>query len=404
MASEGTALGVQHDPQQLTQVLNRLAAQLINIQDEQIRERETNREQIRILQENLASLREERSTPGPAMQLNNSPTEPLATAATPPAPTVKKKPTLPDPPRFNGIRRKFRTWELEMRSKLQIDGPAIGSPYDQFAYIYARLEEGPQAMAATFFQKGGYTGTHDPEQFLAYLSTCYGDPNLEQSALGRLERIYQKDKESFTNFLPRFERELADSGGAEWGEAVKINYLKRAINRELREGLVGQLNLPRDYHGFIKTLQSLSANIESLRLFPQRRSRDKSRSPPPNHRTTEPRTYPAARAAAADEMEWEPTKIGRAFQKASKELKGKRALWVEQTEVDRRRNEGRCLRCGKAGCWVDKCPLLPAKRPRPDGEVKARRARPALRTAVDDEDEGMDPTSPDQSENESLKD
>lgn len=67
---------------------------------------------------------------------------------------TKKKPTLPDPPRFNGLRKKFRAWELEMRSKLRVDGTAIGSPADRFAYIYARLEETPQAMAAVFFFKG----------------------------------------------------------------------------------------------------------------------------------------------------------------------------------------------------------------------------------------------------------
>ncbi|KAK4172274.1 hypothetical protein QBC36DRAFT_294517 [Triangularia setosa] len=86
-------------------------------------------------------------------------------------------------------------------------------------------------MAAAFFKKDGPDGTSDPERFLTYLATCYGDPNIEQRALARLESMVQGEKESIASLLPKFEKELADSGGVEWSDAVKINYLKRTINR-----------------------------------------------------------------------------------------------------------------------------------------------------------------------------
>jgi hypothetical protein len=39
--------------------------------------------------------------------------------------------------------------------------------------------------------------------------------------------------------LPRFEKEMADAGGANWAAAVKISYLKKALNREMRRELKG---------------------------------------------------------------------------------------------------------------------------------------------------------------------
>lgn len=156
-----------------------------------------------------------------------------------------------------------------MRSKLQVDGPAIGPPFYQFAYIYSRLDETPQALAATFFAQGGSRQAYDPADFLSYLATCYGDPNAEQKALGRLESMTQGEQESLAMFIPKFEKELADSGGAAWSDAVKINHLKRTINDALRTELAGQLNLPRDYPGFVNALQGLETTSEGRRRGPR---------------------------------------------------------------------------------------------------------------------------------------
>jgi hypothetical protein len=45
------------------------------------------------------------------------------------------------------------------------------------------------------------------------------------------------------------------------------------------------------------------------------------------------------------------------------DLIGKRAKWVSQGEIDKRRYENRCLRCGRHGCRLLQCPLLPAINP-----------------------------------------
>ena len=50
--------------------------------------------------------------------------------------------------------------------------------------------------------------------------------------MSRLESLRQKDKESSPSFLSRFEKELAESGGAVWANPVQINNLDHDLNDE----------------------------------------------------------------------------------------------------------------------------------------------------------------------------
>ena len=97
-------------------------------------------------------------------------------------------------------------------------------------------------------------------------------------------------------------------------------------------------------------------------------------------------------------MDWEPTKISRAVQQQNERLQGKRAKWVSQEEWRARRKESRCLRCGRTGCQIAECPLLPPKRP----SAQIGRTRPITEAAVEEEDE-REPLSWSDKEEEALK-
>ncbi|CEJ92881.1 hypothetical protein VHEMI08509 [[Torrubiella] hemipterigena] len=235
---------------------------------------------------------------------------------------IKKKPTLPDPKLFDGNRRNFQVWQLEMESKLRVDGPALGNSADQFAYIYTRLDQTPQSLAAAYFKKGGSNGSHNPVEFMAYLVSCYGDRHLKQKALNRLETMRQNNKESFAAFLPRFERELADSGGYNWDDEIKINSLRRVINQEMEGHLISQLALPTVYPDFVNTLQSLGANIEGyhFRNHKLRYQSSYQQNPYPkesnsNYHPNQPRREQPQQnnqsATGSNQMDWEPTKAGK---------------------------------------------------------------------------------------------
>ena len=67
---------------------------------------------------------------------------------------------------------------------------------------------------------------------MAYLNNIYGDNNAKERANNKLNSMSQ-GKEAFTIFLPKFKRTLAEAGGSEWTDEVKINTLKRMLNQEL---------------------------------------------------------------------------------------------------------------------------------------------------------------------------
>ncbi|KAM7209594.1 hypothetical protein V8F06_014857, partial [Rhypophila decipiens] len=117
------AVEPQSEAQQLMRMMNELTVQLNTMQQQQAQERAATQQQIQQLQQKFSS-----STPTSGGLPASTPTNPPAdqsTGAPAESRATKKKPTLPDPPRFNGNRKRFRTWELEMRNKLDIDGPAI---------------------------------------------------------------------------------------------------------------------------------------------------------------------------------------------------------------------------------------------------------------------------------------
>lgn len=377
---------------QLTPSERQLLEQLNRVRAEQEAERRDNQAQIQSLQSKVSSLQSAQATPA----------TPNANTSHDEVPPRRKKPSLPDPPKFGGLRSGFRAWYLEMKNKLTVDGPSIGTHADQFAYIYSRLEKTPQNMTIVYVEQGGKAGTRNPDDYMEYLNVCYGDPNVQSRAIDRLRRLRQKETESFAVFHPRFEKELADSGGATWSDVVQINYLEGALNNRMRDRLVSCLDVPKEYPGYVKTLQILGSRIDSLEYGrKQNQPRAQRRSPSPRQREQK------SQGATTDEMDWEPTKISRMIQNANKELEGKRAKWVDQAEIDRRREEQRCLRCGRTGCWSSKCPLEPARRPgslRGTAVTEVKRVEPVTKAAVaDDDDDEFDLISKDQSEGRSGK-
>jgi len=405
---------------QLAQLIQLLTAQLDTIQSGQAaqaqrlaemevyqaREREANQAHIKALQETIASLQ---ATPAATPRSPTSPAPPIVDI-TPPSPPgqTKKKMTLPDPPRFDGNRKKYRNWRLEMEGKLRTDGCLLGSPADQFTYIYSRLGDTPQSTVAAFYESGGPGGTRNPASFLHYLTITYEDPNTAQHALSNLDSIAQGKTESFAAFYPRFEKQLADAGGATWHDVVQINYLQKALNDEMKDLLVPMVHLPKDYPGFVRELHSLGANVDARKAAQRRTGRRTPFSLPtkntsPDQKATKHHTT----TPPYDTMDWEPTKVSRMVQRDNPKLAGKRAKWIDEREKERRRKEGRCFRCGRTGCTVAECPLLPAKPPpvlTGVNHTRVKRSKPVIKALVEDtEDEGNTPSDQTETDEEELK-
>ena len=71
-------------------------------------------------------------------------------------------------------------------------------------------------------------------------------------------------KDTFATFLPKFERTLAEAGGGEWSDDVKISTLKRILNHDLERSLIYVPVHPTKYADFVKVVYTLVSRIATL--------------------------------------------------------------------------------------------------------------------------------------------
>ena len=112
-------------------------------------------------------------------------------------------------------------WKVEADNKLQMDGAVLGTPQDQAAYLFTRMEAKAQLMVVSFYQN---QPSCDARTFVQHLDSIFIDPNAAAQALNRLQAMKQ-GKKSFATFLPKFEKELGESQLTMVLGMVKIGYL-----------------------------------------------------------------------------------------------------------------------------------------------------------------------------------
>ena len=178
-------------------------------------------------------------------------------------------------------------WKVEADNKLRIDGAVLGTPQDQGAYLFSRMEAKAQLMVVSFYQnQPGCNAT----TFVQHLDSVYIDPNVAARTLNRLQAMKQ-GKESFATFLSKFEKELGESQLTMVLDMVKIGYLRGALNSEMQWAMVGPVTYV-DYGIFVQALLAVGSQLDCLQY-------QKSRGTPMAATT---RGWPTG-----DEMDWTPT-------------------------------------------------------------------------------------------------
>ena len=97
------------------------------------------------------------------------------------APVLRKR--LPDISKFDDSRKGYPMWKVEADNKLRIDGAVIGTPQDQAAYLFSRMEAKAQLMVVSFYQN--QLGC-DAATFVRHFDSVYIDLNVAACALNRL--------------------------------------------------------------------------------------------------------------------------------------------------------------------------------------------------------------------------
>ena len=248
---------------------------------------------------------------------------------------------LPMLEKFRGNRNVWDEWHLGASHKLSKDGPVIGDGFDQFTYIYSRLEGEAVKMVSTTAKILSDSRTGDGLQFLEYLNTVFGYPNKKARAQQQLYSLRQKEKESFATFLPKFETVLATAGWSIYADDQKISLLKNALSKEMRTALIGQ-KLSNVWSECISELLTISSEIIAFNhQFKANFSGPPTSIKPVNNSTT---------------MDWEPV---RSTVLGTKDGTAKHAKWVKKETLAFRKKKGLCIRCGNMGHVSRNCSFLP---------------------------------------------
>ena len=260
------------------------------------------------------------------------------------------KAKLPDPEKFSGKDSAlFPQFLSKLKAKLNIDGKTIGKESNQIWYAFDRLEGTAAARIHPWMSNYEDSSDFTKKNFIAQLETAFSDPALQQKAIQQLNTIRQASK-PFRDFLNEFDRLLLEAQGHEWDNGVKKGYLKRALSDSLRDRLIS-IEEDDEYDDFCTQVRGVADRLEE---YKDRTNRFQS-------------VWPAKRdkqKANPDAMDFEYTRnvnaqAGSNGQQSSKQ----RARWVSTEELQKRRETGRCVRCGASGHFVGRCPFLPARRP-----------------------------------------
>ena len=193
--------------------------------------------------------------------------------------------------KFDGSRKGYPMWKVEVDNKLQIDGAVIGTPQDEAAYLFSRMEAKAQLMVVSFYQN--QPGC-DAATFVRHLDSVYINPNVAARTLNRLQAMKQ-GRESFATFLPKFEKELGESQLTMVPNMVKIGYLRGALYTEMQHAMIGPVTYT-DYSGFVQALLVVGSQLDCLQY---------------QKGWTAPITTPSCVWPDGDEMDWTP--IGRYY-------------------------------------------------------------------------------------------
>jgi hypothetical protein len=273
----------------------------------------------------------------------------------------------------------YPQFETVLRAKFSLEAAKFPSPESKVWFAVGKLK----GKAARLMSPWTEEYKDNPleftvERFFYHMKQQFGDVDRQRKALDQLQKLRQGNR-TFEDLLAEFQRLMLESGaGRSWTTAMKISSLQNAMSFKLQQATITLVNSPTfDEH--VRTIRQVADRLESLER------RRHHRTAYPANQTLDP-TEDSARAAhrrpytnttADNRMDWEPTPRGAAVIPS-----GRRARRVDAREIQRRKDEHRCLRCGSSEHFINRCPH---KAPKADGGPTARSARVKVEADIEDD-------------------
>lgn len=269
---------------------------------------------------------------------------------------LKKRPKhkLKDPEPYDDTDRSlYPQFRSKIEAKLTIDAEAIGDESERVWYGFNLLQGAAAARVHPWIEVYQREPTKFiVTEFLKQMDLAFLDTEMQEKALAKLNNLRQGNR-SFDDLLTELDRLLLEAGGHGWEDRVKKAFIKAALNQSLRERLIAVSEKPvyEEYCHQVKEVADRLAEYQRI----GNSKKGLSGAARPNSIISKDATITSTTTPDSDVMDWEPL---------TSRTQKRRAKWVSQEELDKRRREKRCLRCG-AKHWLNQCPFLPAIPPKP---------------------------------------
>ena len=241
-------------------------------------------------------------------------------------------------------------------------------PGDFFMNLFSHAVSGTAKLMITGqFQEMMASGlVSDGLGLLKAMDDTFRDRNQEQTAAALLHACRQFKDESLSSFLPRFQQLLARSPSSTSGDKNKVYQLENSLNQATRNHLIGR-ELPKTFREFVEFLTITGSQIEAVGLVRTKiytvgkiglfddgtkgvaGGRLLGACIGPSHYNS-----PLAPDTSDRDHEGDSRMTG---------VNKIRAKWVSRKEIERRKVDGECIRCGKKGHRIANCQMLPPQRP-----------------------------------------
>ena len=290
--------------------------------------------EITALQQRLAEL-----TQAYASLANANPPSPATSVERP------RKVKVPDPEPFTGKRREWRRFRLQMEFKLENDKL---EDKQQVGYVFSRLKDAAANVSISWLNRNEHGSV---EEFWRFLEEQFADPMLQEKAMNSLHAWTQGDR-SLPLANADFMRLAHDAGQFENNGMLKSIYL-RGLKKALREGMISvEVEPSWSIRRLMERVGVVDENIYRYKLNSS--VKDNSSKPPGNRQ--------GSKTTDEDKMDWEPSvqhRAGRMGNSNQGDRNFPQAKWANQGEYEKRKAEGRCIRCGLPNHFISTCRFRP---------------------------------------------
>ena len=280
---------------------------------------------------------------------------------------------LPPLEKYDGINKAlYPQFESQLQAKLVIDRDAIGGAFECVWYAFACLKDEAAAKVhpwmMVYASQNKVVNWATLDALFEHMQLLFQERERRQKALAKLNVLRQGNR-PFGDLLGELNMLLMEAGGHGWDSVVKCGYLDAAISFNMRTALVG-VKKEVVFENYCQQLGVIADQLEELaRIATKGKGRNRSIMPSSyvvgNKNSSTPQlqantptyhTPPTPTTVNSDNMEWQPSV-------ATSATSPRRAKLVSKEEMEKRKQQNRCFRCGGSGHRINQCPYLPPKSP-----------------------------------------